>query len=218
MPKTVNPRRRYESPIRREQADLTRRAILDAARALFLERGYVATPIQAIARRARVSPATVYGIFGTKRAILAALVDISIAGDDAPVPIRERPWVRDLQQEPELRGRIRILARNGRLILERRAPIDAVVAAAAATDPEIAGLWVRIREQRHAGQRTLLQLVIGASGRLRPGLTVAAAADILYTLGSPESYRLLVEDRGWSGDRFERWYALSIERLLFAPA
>jgi TetR/AcrR family transcriptional regulator, regulator of autoinduction and epiphytic fitness len=208
MTDAVNPRRSYDSPLRREQADATRRAILDTARGLFLERGYVATTVAAIAKRAEVSAATVYQTFGNKRSVLARLVDVSIAGDEAPIPLADRPWVRALREEADLRQRIRILARNGTVILERRAPIDAVVAAAAATDPEIATLWRQMREERHAGQARLLTLVAGEA-RLRRG-----AADVLYAIGSPETYRSLVEDRGWSPARFERWYAEAIERLL----
>ena len=210
MTDDVNPRRAYDSPLRREQADATQRAILDAARALFLERGYVATTIAAIADRASVSAATIYQAFGNKRSVLARLVNVSIAGDSAPVPVADRPWVRTLADEPDLRLRIRVLARNGTAILERRAPIDAVVAAAAATDPEIATLWRQMRDERHAGQARLLKLVAGTA-RLRAG-----AADVVYAIGSPETYRSLVEDRGWSPARFERWYAEAIERLLLA--
>ena len=208
MTDAVNPRRSYDSPLRREQADATQRAVLDAARALFLERGYVATTIAAIADRASVSAATVYQAFGNKRSVLARLVEVSIAGDAAPVAVADRPWVRSLADEPDLRLRVRILARNGAAILERRAPIDAVVAAAAATDPEIATLWRQMREERHAGQARLLKLVAGGAS-LRRG-----AADVLYAIGSPEAYRSLVVDRGWSAARFERWYAEAIQRLV----
>ena len=208
MNRAVNPRRSYDSPLRREQADATQRAILDAARGLFLERGYVATTIAAIADRASVSAATIYQGFGNKRSLLARLVDESIAGDSAPVAVADRPWVQHLREEPDLRKRIRILARNGTAILARRAPIDAVVAAAAATDPEIATLWRQIRDDRHAGQARLLKLVAGDVPVRRE------AADVLYAIGSPETYRSLVEDRGWSHARFERWYAEAIEGLL----
>ena len=214
MAKDVNPPRRYDSPRRREQASATRRAILDAARVLFIERGYAGASIEAIAERASVSPATVYGVFGNKRSILATLVDVSIAGDDAPVAIVDRPWVAELRAEPDLRRRIRMLARNGRRILERRSPIDSVLDAAAATDREIASLWQRVREERHAGQRRMLELVRG-DARLRRGVTLDRAADTFYAVASPESYRLLVEDRGWSPDRFERWIADALERLVF---
>ena len=216
MTKRVKPRRSYDSPRRREQADATQGAILDAARALFVERGYVATSVQAIADRARISAATVYQAYGNKRSILARLVDVSIAGDEAPTPVLGRPWVQALREEPDLHSRVRILAREGTQMLGRRAPIDAVVAAAAATDSEIAALWRQMGEERHAGQARLLQLVVGDAG-LRPGLTRAAAADVLYAVGSPETYRAMVDDRGWSSARFERWYADTLLRLLFEP-
>ncbi len=140
MKQTVKPRRAYRSPRREEQASATRRAILDAARELFIEGGYVKTTMQAIAERAGISPATVYATFVTKRAVLSALVDISIAGDDAPVPILDRPWVAELRGEPDLGRRIGLLAHHGRLMLERRAAIDEVLRAAAAADAEIAAM------------------------------------------------------------------------------
>ncbi len=207
-------RRGYDSPQRREQALATRRAILDAARHLFIERGYGATTLQAIADQASVSVATVYAAFGNKRTVLKQLVDVSIAGDDEPVAIADRPWVAELAKEPDRGRRIRMLAANGRRILERRSAVDAVVQAAAATDPEIATLWEEIRRQRREGQGRLLALVAGPDG-LGGGLDPAEAADVLYAIASPETYRLLVEDRGWAPERYEAWSAAAIERLLF---
>ena len=214
MGASVKGRRAYDSPRRQEQARATRGAILDAARELFGERGYVATTMQAIAERARTSPATVYTTFTNKRTLLSTLVDVSIAGDDAPVPILDRPWVHELRDEPDLHRRIAILATNGRLMLERRAPVDEVVRAAASSDPDIGALWRAGNAQRLAGQRALLRLVAGGAG-FREGLSERDAVDTLYALGSPETYRLLTVDRGWSATRFEGWYAETLGRLLF---
>ncbi len=191
----------------------TRRAVLDAARALFEERGYVATTIEAIAARAAVSPETVYATYRNKRSLLATLVDVSIAGDDDPVPVLQRDWVRQMRDEPLRRRRLELLARHGRATLERRAPIDEVVRGAAAADPEIASLLDQGRAERLAGQRELLRILAGPDA-LRPGLTLEAAADILFAIGSPEVYRLLVAGRGWTPERFESWYADTIERVL----
>ena len=215
MPEAVKTRRAYASARRREQALATRRAVLEAAEALFIGRGYVATTIEAIATQARISPETVYATFGTKRSLLAELVDRSISGDNA-VPVREQAWVRAMREEPVARRRLRILASNGRAILERRAALDDVVRGAASADPEIMTLWERGKAERLAGQRLLLRLVLGESD-LRAGLDLEAAGDILYAIGSPETYRLLVIDRGWSGADFEAWYAETLERLLLDP-
>ena len=191
----------------------TRRAVLDAARALFEGRGYVATTIEAIAARAAVSPETVYATFRNKRSLLATLVAVSIAGDDDPVPVLQRDWVRQMRDEPVRRRRLELLARHGRAILERRAPIDEVVRGAAAADPEITSLLDQGRAERLAGQRELLRILAGPDA-LRPGLTIEAAADILFAVGSPEVYGLLVAGRGWTPERFESWYADTIERRL----
>jgi len=215
MSRTVKPRRAYDSPRRRQQALATRRAVLDAARELFIQGGYVATTIDAIAARAGVSPETVYATFKNKRALLSALLDVAIAGDDAPVPILERSWVQQLRDQADPQRRLQILARNGRLILERTAPIYEVLRGAAAADPEIASLWEHAKAQRLAGQRELLR-ILTEHAPLRAGLPASTATDILFAVGSPETYRLLVADRGWSADRFERWYADTLARLLLA--
>jgi len=212
MSEAVKPRRAYASARRQEQALATRRAVLEAAKALFISRGYVATTIEAIATQARVSPETVYATFGTKRSLLAELVDRSISGEGS-VPVQEQAWVQAIREEPVVRRRLRILASNGRTILERRAALDDVVRGAASADPEITALWERGKAERLAGQRELLRLIVGGSD-LRAGLDLEAAGDILYAIGSPETYRLLVIDRGWSGADFESWYAETLERLL----
>ena len=60
---------------REERARHKRQRVADAALWLFLERGYMETTIEAIARKAAVAPATVYQAFGTKQAILARILD-----------------------------------------------------------------------------------------------------------------------------------------------
>ena len=113
---------------------------LSAAEALFIERGYVATTIDAVATRATVSPESVFSIFGSKRSLLAELVDVSISGDVEAPPILEQAWVKEMREEPDLRRRLHILAANGQAILRRRAAIDEVVRGAAAADSDMAAL------------------------------------------------------------------------------
>jgi hypothetical protein len=161
------------------------------------------------------TPESVYAAFGTKRALLASVIDVSIAGDEEPVPIIERAWVRQIRQDVDLGRRIALLAASGRAILERRTRIDEVASAAALADPEIAALVQSHDSDRLRGQRELLRIVAGDAG-LRPGLELDEAADILFAIGSPAVFRSLVVVRGWSAERFEAWYAGAVERLLFA--
>ena len=144
------------------------------------------------------------------------LVDVSIAGDVNATPILDRDWVQEMRDEPDPRRRLRMLARQGRSILERRSAVDEVVRGAASADPDIAALRDLAKAQRFAGQREFLRIAVGATG-LREGMDLETAADIVYAVGSPETYRLLVVYRGWSGSRFERWYRETFERLLLAP-
>src|SRR5215204_3120445 len=99
MTEEIKPKRRYTSRRRQVQAAETRRQIVEAARQLFAERGYVGTTIEAIAQAAGVAGETVYATFGSKRAILARLVDVSVGGDEQPIPLLERPGPQAVQQE-----------------------------------------------------------------------------------------------------------------------
>jgi hypothetical protein len=53
-----------------------------------------------------------------------------------------------------------------------------------------------------------------ADGALRPGLRERDAADIVHALLSPELYRLLVVDRGWSAKRYQRWLSETLSAQL----
>jgi AcrR family transcriptional regulator len=189
--------------------------VIVAARELFMEQGYVATTIRSIAARAGVSPETVYASFGTKRALLSSVLDVAIVGDDELVPLMERSWVREMRNEPNARQRLHILAVNGSRILRRISPVYEVLREAAAADPEVASLWAGYSAQRFVGQRELVA-VVSAGGSLRKGLATGEAADVLFAVGSPETYRLLTLDRGWSASRFMRWYEETLVRLLLA--
>ncbi|CAN5776413.1 MAG: helix-turn-helix transcriptional regulator [Acidimicrobiia bacterium] len=214
MAKPVKPRRAYHSAVRRQQAAQTRDAVLAAARALFESSGYVSTTIEAIAERAAVSPETVYAVFGSKRSLLEALIDVTIAGDSADVPILDREWVGQLRAEDDPGRQLRLLARNGRRILERITPLYLVLQGAAAADTAAAQALSRYAQQRFIGQRALLGILLERQ-RLRRGLSKAKSAEILFGIGSPEMYGLLVLGRGWSPAQFETWYADALERLLF---
>src|SRR6266511_6026607 len=81
------------------------------------------------------------------------------------------------------------------LSLHDALPIYEVLHGAAAADQQIASLWRRYKRQRLEGQRALLR-ILTERNPLREGLTAKAAGDILFAIGSPETYGLLVSDRG----------------------
>jgi AcrR family transcriptional regulator len=193
---------------------LARAAVVDAAQTLFLERGYGATTIEAISALSDVPPATVYRLFSSKRGILKALLDVSIVGDDEAVPLADRPHVRSLLADPdpkhELAGLVGVTAQ----VNSRTAPIYRILVSAAASDSDAAALLDELTQQRHQGQR-LVARALARTHSLRPELRDRDAVDIIHALMSPEVYRLLVVDRGWRPERYERWLTeILIDQLL----
>ena len=206
------------SPPKRDQARtrLARAAVIEAARSLFLERGYGATTVEAISERADVPSATVYRLFSSKHGILKALLDVSIVGDHDEVPMAERPQVRSLAEHPDPRKQLLGFVDITTQVNDRIAPLYRILVSAAGTDADAAGLLDELTRQRQQGQRTIAR-ALARAGALRPGLRERDAADVIHALMSPEVYRLLVIDRGWKTDRYARWLAETLEdQLLLA--
>src|SRR5215468_4519551 len=191
---------------RQQKARQTRRRILAAAAELFTRQGYAATTIQQVAEQADVAWQTVYSVFGTKAAILSAVFDVAVAGDDEPAPVAERPFVQAIKDAADPREKAGIFARHLRESAARTAGVLGVIESAATTDPEIAALWRKLRDQGVRGT-TLAARGFQEQGALRPGLTLARAADILWLYVGPWSYRVLVTERGWTLDEYEAWLA-----------
>ncbi len=206
-------KRRYHSPRRQQQAEETRRAILEAARRLFAAQGYAATTLPAIGRDAGVSAPTVTAAFGTKLAILDALIRVEVRGDEAPTPLAARPLWQEMLREPDPCRQLILNAANLRHIHERTTDIFEIVRGAASAEPEIAALRRSLNAQRLEDKRLLAQS-LASKQALRPGLTVAQATDLLWAMGSADVYRMLVVDRGWSAEQYEQWLATSLAHSL----
>jgi AcrR family transcriptional regulator len=218
MSQPVKPTRRYDSPRRREQAAATRLEILEAAQRLFERDGYAATTMATIAAEARVALKTVYVAFETKSGVLRALWNLTLRGeDDEDSPVSERPWYREVLEEPDPERQLRLNARNSRQGKVRVAALAEVIRSAAAIDPDIDALWVRIGTEYHANQRAIVDS-LNEKAALRPNLDVQRATDILWTLNHPNVWQLLVSDRGWTPDQYEEWCGdLACHQLLNSP-
>ena len=196
---------------------LARSAVVEAARTLFLERGYGATTIEAISAVSDVPPATVYRLFSSKRGILKALLDVSIVGDDEAAPLADRPHVRSLFADPDPTNQLAGLVGVTAQVNSRTGPIYRILVSAASSDPDAAGLLDELTRQRHEGQSRIARSLARA-GALRPKLREREAADIIHALMSPEVYGLLVIDRGWPSERYERWLTAILIDQLLVPA
>jgi len=195
---------------------LARAAVVDAARTLFLERGYGATTIEAVSALSDVPPATVYRLLSSKRGILKALLDVSIAGNDEAIPMADRPPVRSLLADPDPRNMVAGFVGIAAQVNVRTAAIYRILVSAAASDPDAATLLDELTRQRQQGQGRVARALARARA-LRPTLRERDAGDIIHALVSPEVYGLLVVDRGWPPERYETWLTETLVDQLLAP-
>jgi AcrR family transcriptional regulator len=205
--------RRYDASRRRAAAAETRHSILVAAREVFLERGYVAATMPAIAERAGVALDTVYASVGRKPSMFRELIETAISGQDEAVPAEQREYVKVMRAEPEPARQLEIYAAAVTAMHARLAPLVALVRDAAAIDEQLARLWKEIADRRAANMR-LLAADLARTGRLRVG--IEEAADVIWATNSPEFFLLMVRDRGWDPERFQAWLAATWRQLLLA--
>lgn len=194
---------------RAERARRTRRRIIDAATALFLERGYAGATMRAIAVEARVALPTVELGFGTKARLLKAAIDVAIAGDDEPVPVLDRAWATEARAATEPAELLSVAADVIAAAQRRSAGLVLAVFEGGRTDPELAALAVELTDQRAA---TVGWLVDALTAIAPPH---AEAADDLWLLMDPAIFDRLVRHRGWTPQRYARWFARSAHALLY---
>lgn len=205
--------RAYHSPRRAEQAEATRRAVLLAARQLFVTKGYAGTTIAEIAKHAGVSPDTIYVTVGRKPALLRELVETAISGTNQAVPADERDYVIRMRAAPTALEAVTIYAQAITAIQERLAPVFLALRDAAITDKDCAALWTEISERRARNMRALAA-TLRATGDLRDDLTDDQVADVVWSMNAAEYWDLLVRQRGWTPAEFATWLADAWARLL----
>ena len=203
-------KRVYRSPLRAEQAQRTRAAVLDAAGRCFLANGYAATTMKDVAAEAGVSVQTVFGQ-GGKAALLLACVDRAVVGDDEQVPLGQRELFVRLHETPDRAGRLAVLGELARTYVPQILPMVNVFAAAAAGDPEIAEAWAEYERRRRQDNGAM---VAAFTPWLRPGLDAERAADVVWGLFSHVPADNLVTRRGWTVEEYADFLVDAVERLL----
>jgi AcrR family transcriptional regulator len=208
--------RSYDNTRRAEQARRTRRRVLDATRDLIVERGPVAVTMRDVAARAGVSAETVQKAFGTKAALIKQAYDVTLAGDDEPVPMIDRAELRAVLAATTPREKLARYAALGRLIGDRTGPLlSKLLAGARSGDAVLAEFRETVNRERLIGATGIVGHLADTGG-LRAGLSPDRARDIVWALISPELYELLVTDRGWTSDEYEQWLARALADALLA--
>ncbi len=206
-------RRPYTSRVREESARRTRAAITAAAARLFVTEGYAATSFDAVAREAGVARPTVVTAFGTKAALLSRVLDEALAGDDALVPVRDRPWFAPVWEATTAPAVLDAYAEVCLLIARRAAAVVEALHRAADSDPGTEALWESWLRGRRAGAAMVVEREVVLSA-LRDDLDVTTAGDVLWTLNDPGLYTLLVVRSGWTAERYRTWLATHMQAAL----
>ncbi len=196
----------YDSPLRRRQAAETRTHVVDAARRLFAGKGFPATTIADVAREAGVSPQTVYGSFGGKPGLVAALADLIDEDSDVPALVRRLMASEDPGEVLDLAVRI------PRSVVESSGDLIVALAGAAPTDEAAAAALAEGRRRHDTGMARSIER-LASLGALRDGTDTAEAAAAAATLTSDEAFALLTERHGWDLDACERWMRETLSTL-----
>lgn len=210
-----NERRPYHSNVRAEGARRTREVIVVAATREFLKHGYEGCSLADIAAAADVARPTVVAAFGSKPALLSRVLDEALAGDDEPIPVRDRPWFQPVWEAASATEVLAAYAGVCVVISSRAGGIAEVVRRAAHSSPDVAALWESWLTGRRLGAAMVVERDVVVSA-LRADLTVERAIDVLWTQNDPDLYLSLVQRQGWSELEFELWLAGTMQRSLLA--
>jgi AcrR family transcriptional regulator len=202
--------RSYNSPLRDEQTNATRRGILAAAEEQFTKNGFPAVTMKAIAHQAAISLATVYLYFSGKAALVAALAEDLAASADLSVE--------QVEDETDPVRQLRVGSHIIRQLNERSWLVTDILRSARGTDPGLSEIW-RLWEERHLAAIRRAMASLESRGALSSRVTLDDAVDVFYALAGTDVYRALVRERGWSPDRYERWlFGLARRELLARTA
>lgn len=213
MSQTQPTKRKYDSTRRKKQARETQRQIVAAARELFITYGFAGTTIEAIAQNASVAVETIYATFGSKRNILTRVVDVSVTGDDQPIPLLERSQIKAVEAESNPKKQIQMFAGQIAQIMERVAPLFQVMRSVAKTEPEIAQVLEELLNSRLHGMEYFIRGLRQHSS-LRSGINEQIIIETVWAVTSAEIYNLFTLDRGWSREQYEHWLGELLIRYL----
>jgi AcrR family transcriptional regulator len=206
-------KRPYDATSRQQQARVRRLRVVLAARDLFERDGYRRTTVVGIAAAAEVSPEMVYKTFGSKAALAKAVFDVALAGDDEPVPIRERPAIAAIRAEPDVRRQIALFVEGLVQRLGRSARIQVMVRDGRHVDESLQPVWDQLVEEGLTGMRMLGRRLLD-TGQLRAGLDLDEVTDLLWNYLAIDHYERLVLTRGWSTARYREWLTRAITTAL----
>ena len=217
MENTPTTKRRYDARRRRERAEGERRAtqlrVVEAARRLFLTKGYAATTMAEIAREAGVAVQSVYSAGQSKADLLHLVTDLAVAGDDQQVMLLERPDFAAIANESDPERQVRMIAALIAATLERLAPVWVAYREAAAVDAKAAANLVAAHHRRHETFAGMIGMIPEHRLRRSP----EEATDTAWAIGSIDVFLLLRSIQGWDAPRYATWLRQTLVDQLLVP-
>lgn len=209
--KTYDARRRRERA--EEERRVTRTRVVEAARRLFLSRGYLATTMADVAREAGVALQSVYKAGQSKSDLLHLVTDVAVAGDDQEVMLIDRPQYKAIAGEPDPVHQVEMVAALIAATMERLAPIWVAYREAAAVDPKAAANLVAAHRRRHVTFGDMVRML--PEKRLRRSFE--ESTDAAWAVGSIDVFLLLRSMLGWDAAQYADWLRRTLVDLLLAP-
>ena len=206
-------KRPYDGSGRREAARARRYAVVLSAKDLFERDGYRATTIAAIAAASKVSSEMVYKSFGSKSALAKAVFDLAVAGDDEPVPVRDRPSALAVTTEPEARRKIALFVDGLVERLQRSVKVQIMIRDGRHVDDALIPIWEQVLGEGLTGMEMLGRQLM-ETGQLQEDLGLAETRDLLWNYLAIDHYERLVLLRGWPITDFQRWLTAAITEAL----
>lgn len=203
-------KRTYHSESRLAQSQETRSRILASAKKLFESRGFEKVTIEEIAQRAKISAATIYSIFLSKRGILLALMDNALS------PEQHASLVEQGKNEKSPRKRLEIAARISRQLYDAEKMQLNFLRGALILDPVFKELEIERERRRYTRQEETIKMM-AKEKVFNKNLPLSKIRDILWAFTGRDIYRMLVLERGWSSDEYEEWLGKSLIQTLLAP-
>jgi AcrR family transcriptional regulator len=200
-------------PSRRERSLATRRKIIHAAEAEFLDKGFHGATVAAIADRAGVAAQTVYFVFHNKVDLISAVIDSAVLGEDEPTPPQLTAWWKAMVAEPDAVEALRIYVRGTGPIFSRASPISVVLYAATLADPDLRATWEMHQNLRAKSFRLVIEM-LATKQALKAGLTIDTATDVLMTILGESTYHRFIAEQGWSEEQLVAWYCDALPVLL----
>lgn len=206
-------KRPYDSSGRRERARARRLSVVLAARELFERDGFRPTTIAAIAVHAGVSAESIYKGFGTKAAVAKAVFDITIAGDDEPVPVVQRASQQAIGDEPDVRRKIAMYVEGMVERQARSAKVQILIRDGRHVDDSLDPVWAKLHDEALLGMTGLGRHLL-ETGQLRAGIELDEVRDVLWNYLAVDTYERLVLAQGWSLERYTAWLTTTLTNAL----